>query len=60
MKGKKAIRSMEEFKHVYFPRDYAKEQRDKRIQQIGFGRVMAEEALERVFGKRERGEKAHG
>lgn len=49
---KKAIRSMEEFERRFFPKDYARKQREKRIEEVGEGTVMAEETLERVFGKR--------
>lgn len=48
----RVIRSMEEFERIYFPRDYAKKQRDARIKKVGLGVVWAEEALAKVFGKK--------
>lgn len=47
----KTTHTMDEFEQVYFPEEYARKQREKRIEEVGYGQAMAEEALERVFGK---------
>ena len=42
------FKSFSEFKRYCFPKEYQKEQEEKRIKEIGFGKYLAELFLERM------------
>ena len=44
----RTIRSMEDFERIFLPRTYRRKQQTKRIKELGWGVVMAEEALKKV------------
>lgn len=40
------IRSINDFKRKYFPKAFAKEERERKIKKHGFGKVIADEVIE--------------